>query len=151
MILTFFRRFLFIGCTENLRCKWNILIAKLKSTSESIHIDVMLILGFPLPLNAPSQIPMLPRRTSPSSSLKFSLCAPTWIISTSLPVMNVDEHPGWHDDIDSTEWLTFFRLFPTVKMLHIFGMLSLQVASALSKMSPGKWSLKCSHLCTHSN
>ena len=29
------------------------------------------------------------------------------------------DHPAWHYYIDSTEWLAFFCLFPTVKMLHI--------------------------------
>ena len=45
-----------------------------------------------------------------------------------LHIVTSDEHPSGHDDINSTDWLAFFRLFPTVKMLHI---LSVQVASAL--------------------
>ena len=37
----------------------------------------------------------------------------------------------WHDDIDNTERLAFFRLLTTVEMLHISGKLEGQVTRAL--------------------
>jgi hypothetical protein len=41
------------------------------------------------------------------------------------------DHQGWQVDIDSIEWLTFFHLFPTVKILHVSGSFAGQVAYAL--------------------
>jgi hypothetical protein len=43
-----------------------------------------------------------------------------------------EDHPAWHDYIDSTEWLAVFRLFPTVKTLHIYGNFAGQVTRARS-------------------
>jgi hypothetical protein len=48
-----------------------------------------------------------------------------------------EDHPGWQDDIDSIEWLTFFHLFTTVKSLHISGSFAGQVARALEDV-PGE-------------
>ena len=48
-----------------------------------------------------------------------------------LHILVSDDHPGWDDDIDSSSWLSFFRLFPTVTTLHISGTFAAQVARAL--------------------
>ena len=42
-----------------------------------------------------------------------------------------EDHQSWQDNIDSIEWLTFFHLFTTVKMLHVSGSFAGQVACAL--------------------
>lgn len=42
-----------------------------------------------------------------------------------------EDHPAWHSDIESAEWLAFFRLVTTVETLHIVGTLARQVACAL--------------------
>ena len=47
------------------------------------------------------------------------------------------DYPGWQDDIDGIEWLTFFRLLTTIEMLHVHGNLAGQVARALKDV-PGK-------------
>ena len=54
-----------------------------------------------------------------------------------LHIVAGDDPQGWHDDINSTEWLAFFRLFPTVKTLHIFGTFAVQIARALEDV-PGE-------------
>ena len=50
-----------------------------------------------------------------------------------------EDHPGWQDDIDSIEWLTFLHLFTTVetRILHVSGRLAGQVARALEDI-PGE-------------
>ena len=48
-----------------------------------------------------------------------------------LHIFNFDDHPGRHDYFDRTEWLAVFRLFPTVKTLHVYGSLAEQVSHAL--------------------
>ncbi|KAH9169283.1 hypothetical protein EDB89DRAFT_2073116 [Lactarius sanguifluus] len=48
-----------------------------------------------------------------------------------------EDHPGWQDDIDRADWLTFFHLFRTVETLHISGRLAGQVARALADI-PGE-------------
>lgn len=60
--------------------------------------------------------------------------AQTFTICSDVEFLHIqvgDSHVGWDDNIDSTEWLEFFRLFPTVKTLHIHGMFAAQVARAL--------------------
>ena len=42
-----------------------------------------------------------------------------------------ENHPGWQDNIDSTEWLAFLRLFTAIETLHVSGTLAGQVALAL--------------------
>ncbi|KAH8982653.1 hypothetical protein EDB86DRAFT_2969936 [Lactarius hatsudake] len=48
-----------------------------------------------------------------------------------------DDHPGWHEYIDNTEWLAFFRLLTTVETLYIYGRSAAQVARALEDV-PGE-------------
>jgi len=48
-----------------------------------------------------------------------------------------DDHSGWHDYIDNTEWLAFFRLLTTVETLYIYGRLARQVARALENVPKG--------------
>ncbi|KAH9013486.1 hypothetical protein EDB85DRAFT_2219201 [Lactarius pseudohatsudake] len=54
-----------------------------------------------------------------------------------LAVNACDNHPGWHDYIDNTEWLAFFRLLTTVETLYIYGRSAAQVARALEDV-PGE-------------
>ena len=42
-----------------------------------------------------------------------------------------EDHPGWQDDIDSSEWLALLHLFTTMETLHVSGRLAGQVARAL--------------------
>ncbi|KAH9038024.1 hypothetical protein EDB83DRAFT_2647790 [Lactarius deliciosus] len=42
-----------------------------------------------------------------------------------------EDHPGWQDDIDTTEWMLFLHLFRAVETLHVSGRLACQVARAL--------------------
>jgi hypothetical protein len=42
-----------------------------------------------------------------------------------------DDYSSWEDDIDSMEWLTFFRQFASVRTLRISGRLAGQVSRAL--------------------
>ena len=48
-----------------------------------------------------------------------------------------EDHPGWQEDIDSDEWLTFLHLFTTVETLHVSGRLAVQVARVLEDV-PGE-------------
>ncbi|KAI9451004.1 hypothetical protein BJY52DRAFT_135096 [Lactarius psammicola] len=56
-------------------------------------------------------------RTWPSFSVKFSLFAPTWIISSSMPVRTVQGSTtisttlnGWHSSACSPLWTCYMRL-----------------------------------------
>ena len=63
----------------------------------------------------------------------FTICSDVDL----LHILVSDDHPGWHDDIDNAEWLAFFRLFPTVKTLHLHRKFAAQVARALEDV-PGE-------------
>ena len=63
----------------------------------------------------------------------FNICSNVDFLYISVS----DDYPGWHDDIDSAEWLGFFRLLPTVKTLHIYEKFAAQVARALEDI-PGE-------------
>ncbi|KAH9035133.1 hypothetical protein EDB83DRAFT_2318820 [Lactarius deliciosus] len=54
-----------------------------------------------------------------------------------LAVNASDCHPGWHDYVDNTEWLAFFRLLTTVETLYIYGRSAAQVARVLEDV-PGE-------------
>jgi len=66
----------------------------------------------------------------PRCSVRFSNVGRLYIHASG-------DHPGWQDDIDSTEWPAFLHLFTTVETLHVSGGLARQVSRALEDV-PGE-------------
>jgi hypothetical protein len=128
--------FLFIGRTENLRFRR--VQADLSGGKVKIKLRVYPDDADEQPyfsLSTQFECPNTRTRVAHTSLILtqiFTMCS-------DVDYLHIVNHPGpgWHPDVNSTEWLAFFRLFPSVKTLHIVGMFAVQVASALEDV-PGE-------------
>src|SRR6266702_3313946 len=117
---------------------------KLNSINFIAHMGnlnlIDLIFFFPPHLNG--QVPTL--HTWPMCSVKYSLCLPTWFISSSLPVRTIQvgrtistAANGWHSSTYSPLWrhCIYMGGWQARLLVHL-------------NTSLGRWSPKCYHSCT---